>query len=374
MALAINPIAFYFGWPSAEACIFAFVGMSMAFWAERSHAPAALFAALAATLNVVLLVLLAAICLHWAYERVFSSEPRRLSRRSRRELAVLACAILIACLPLAYNYANAGAVNLTAAHASFLSGNGNSVLERFWAYLVDLNFGLLPYYTLLLVGAVAGIPLAIWRRNAVYLLWMFVFLALVAAYSFMSHINCGMSGIARYNAWSAVVMLFALFCELELPPMRQRLSRGVEAAAACLCAVSIAWSGSLVLEYGPFMSSKANYVSMTPVAARVLEQAPGLYNPLHSTFNSRTVHVDGGYSIQTPVVYADKDGNVRKLLVQESDRETLRKTLAGADEGSQAWLDAQVDAIAPEGRSYISVPRPIEVRQVPADADARPAG
>ncbi len=40
-------------------------------------------------------------------------------------------------------------------------------------------------------------------------------------------------------------------------------------------------------------------------------QFPELYNPLHSTFNSRVNHIDGGYSYNLPIYYMAQEESVK---------------------------------------------------------------
>jgi hypothetical protein len=66
-----------------------------------------------------------------------------------------------------------------------------------------------------------------------------------------------------------------------------------------------------------FKFNAGAYTYFTPIANYVLDKAPALYNPLPSTFASRTLHVDGGYAhaMWRPIVYTNNDSYVRKILI-----------------------------------------------------------
>lgn len=74
----------------------------------------------------------------------------------------------------------------------------------------------------------------------------------------------------------------------------------------------------IVYIYGPMGANKITYMSWTPIAQYVMDNFPSFYNPLHSTFNSRTNHVDGGYFYETPILYTTNEGYVRKILASSN--------------------------------------------------------
>ena len=68
----------------------------------------------------------------------------------------------------------------------------------------------------------------------------------------------------------------------------------LETIAMIMLSLSVVFTGIVVYQYGPYQASNTSYVNMTPIASFILDKAPQLYNPLHSTFSSRTIHVDWG--------------------------------------------------------------------------------
>lgn len=149
----------------------------------------------------------------------------------------------------------------------------------------------------------------------------------------MIHINSGMSGIARYNTWVSAIFIFAVCLFMEEILKKRRLIQ----TAYTLAAAGICFTGLVVFRYGLYCASDTNYTYMTPVAEFILDKFPDLYNPLHSTFNSRTNHVDGGYYYETPIVYFAEDGYVRKILASEKDKDELLKILNHKQDIMTGW-------------------------------------
>ena len=106
-------------------------------------------------------------------------------------------------------------------------------------------------------------------------------------------------------------------------------------------------------------ASTTSYVKFTPIAAWFLDNIPQLYNPLHSTFNSRTIHQDGGYSYETPVIYVAEDGYVRKVLATSEDRDAILSVLS-AENGLNDELLASIDDLK-EKESYLSFTKGMKI-------------
>ena len=100
----------------------------------------------------------------------------------------------------------------------------------------------------------------------------------------------------------------------------------------------------------------------TPIAELVMEYAPQLYNPLPSTFNSRTTHIDGGYEITEPIIYVNQDGYVRKVLLPTSlGRDALDNLAVGGQD--QDIFNAECEKID-ESKSeycYLNFPHGTEI-------------
>lgn len=258
-----------------------------------------------------------------------------------------------------YNYYNMGHINLTASHSEYLTGR-ETILERLLAYLLDLNYGIIAYYPLLLIVAALLSVVAIKNKKVDYIIWGGTFLINMLLYSIITHINCGMSGIARYNVWGVVLLIFGVcLCKNQLVH-KIKFKRIINA----LLVVGVFWTMCIVLWYGPNVASNTQYTSFTPLAEYVLDKAPGIYNPLHSTFSSRINHVDGGYDYETPIVYTASDGYIRKVLASKKDQEYLMDNYVSCT-GDNKWWKQKVHSLT-EKESYISVPPKYAIEKLPS--------
>lgn len=357
--LSINPIIFYFGWMSAETMIFSLLGITMVCWYNDWYKRAAIFISIAGTLNPTVLIVGITMIIEYLCKLIINEKETYKGIVKRKSFDVLsygAC-YLIALIPFAYNYYNTGFINLTASYSSFTQGK-ESVFSRFLAYIFDLNFGLLPYYFLLLLVAIALFIVALKRKHIKFLEWIGTFLVNIFLYSIMVHINCGMSGIARYNAWCAVILIFSVvlyFDEIIVSNSIKYIMRWGMTASAIL-------TGAIVLIYGPYQARDTNYTYMMPIAKMVLDISPNLYNPLPSTFNSRVTHVDGGYSYDTPVIYSNEKGYIRKILASKKDIDVLRKSCQVVN-GDTEWFEKELDKLN-EREEYISIPSEIVLVEI----------
>jgi hypothetical protein len=337
LALACAPAVPYLMWPSAEVLIFSLVAITVVFILRGQHCPAAVTVSLAGTLNPAVMVLGMAVIVNYFW--VILAERKC---RSLRDIIKLGmdyiwniCKLALCFIPFVYslffNYAHFGVL-----FPQTLLGLSRSDqwLGRFIAYLFDLNLGYLPYL---------GIPLIIFlylsicgfiKRDRICIVLAFAFFGTVFAYARTWHINCGMSGIARYNAWACPILLLMVFTQL-LPLLT---AIHIKRAGYGLLIFSIGISGIL-----SFSAIRWPYTDFSPLAEAVLTRAPSLYNPYPYTFVSRTTHVDGGYwdDSREPVIYADKQGTIRKILLFSENKmslESIKERVYGSDSAMQELL------------------------------------
>lgn len=351
--LSINPIVFYLGWTSAEAFIYSFLVMGLVFWYNRAYKRAAFFVSIAGMLNptimsigiIMILEYFANLLKQMGKDDTFVS----FCRHNLLNIFMYGACYIVGVIPFAYNYYNVGHINLTAASGNFTVGR-ESTISRFLSYLFDLNYGILPYFCVIFIMSLFLLIVACLKKHWRYLQWMFTFFLNVVLYSIMVHINSGMSGIARYNSWGTVVMIFAVCLYFDELIQCKKL----KVFATVMLSISTFLTGLIVYQYGPYLASRTSYVYMTPVAAYILDKRPCLYNPLHSTFNSRTTHIDGGYMYETPIIYSTENGYVRKILAKKEDIYELSENYTALS-GENEWFLKQLNKLD-EKESYISIP------------------
>ncbi len=364
LALSLHPVIFYVKWPSAEVFLYCLLILSIISWLNRQYYQAAVYCSIAGTLNPVIM-LWGIFMIIWYLGSLYAEkgEQRFFSfyfSRWKRILGYGSCYV-IGILPLIYNYYQTGHINLSAAGHINLSAVGllnkdlKLIIKYCFAYLFDLNFGFLPYFCVIMLLDFVIFFLALRRKDWKYLFLAFACGGLIFGYSMVLHINCGMAGISRYNVWNSSFLIIMAFYGIE-----EHLRRKHQYAplAVSLLGIwmtfSVAWNGS-----------SCSYVTMLPISTYVLDHFPALYYPLPSTFCSRVMHIDGAYQYTYPVIYYDLEGNVRKMLVNETCTEDVKKMLEGNKEDMQ-WLEKKLDEVVHE--QYISVGRSHTLKQKQDDA------
>ena len=389
LLLSIHPAVFYISNISAESLIYALLITGCVFWYNRSYRPAALSISIAGMLNPTVMCIGIVMILEYLEYQGYYSEPLECLGSGKKWISLISYGVFFvpALIPMAYNYYHTGHINLTAATEELVSGN-ESTLQRMWAYITDINYGLLPYFPVLLLAAVVLLIVVLLRIRSVFdyamphrykerrelvsdkrrakagvrfIEWMAVFFINLCLVSTVTHINSGMCGIARYNAWLSVIPIFAI--TLFGPDIIDSVS--LKKAATVAIAAGIIFTGGIIYGYYPHFAMNAQYTDFTPIARVVLDRLPGLYDPLPSTFASRTLHVDGGYDYETPLIYYADDNYIRKILAQKKDADMLMSDYRSAT-NRQRWvrrdlIEDQIEALS-ERPGYISVPGRYRVR------------
>ncbi len=361
LLLSIHPVVFYICWPSAEVMLYALVVISLVYWHDGSFRKALSFMSVAAMLNPALLIAVTAIAVDGLRVKTRHSDLKLFSPGFFRECAIFLGCGLPAIIPIAYNFYHTGHANLTASlEVYYAKGTFSSleallaVFQRFIAYFFDLNYGFFPYFPVALSIFVVMMAAYVFKKRYGRLIMPLAFLGVVAFYSVMTHINCGMSGIARYNAWSSPFFLFFI-CREGLPFDNGQALR----ARMGVLSLGLLLTGGIVCSYGICNANRTSWLSMTPVARFACEKAPCLYNPLHSTFFARVRHdPDVDFVISTnisaieasmPVIYFAADGYVRKVLASASDRRRLDALLVSPS-GQGALLEKRLNSLGTRPR------------------------
>ena len=350
--LGVNPVLFYFVWASAETFLFVFVALACLCWVTGRRRRAALCISLAGHMNPCALAFGLVMIAEYLV-RLWRQSPARHRiagcLRQWKDVALYALCYVPALIPFAYNYVICGSINLTASHsaevASFADG---TVARQLLAYFTDLNFGLLPYFAPLMALCLVLGAAAIARRQWRYWLLLLGMTAMIFGCAFMANINCGMAGIARYNAWAAAAM--AVAAGYFLPVLAGgRVLRVAGAAAAGLCCV---YTGAVILWYGGLdATQKVSYLYATPMAEFVVARWPWLYRPLTSTFWARANTSPGSDF----AYYRDDNLHLRKLCVSAADRNAVMAAVDSADPAALEWLDARLAGLGDEPE-YVDIP------------------
>lgn len=308
-----TPSLVYLFWPSAEVFLMACATLAAAALFSGRYLTAAFWSGVAASMNIAFMLLYPFLYLKYFFRKdtFISMKKEAIKRAAIHTLAHPWNALLfvlftfIGFIPVVINLLRWKRMTVMQDLGSTAGFRG-----RFVAYIVDLNFGILPYFPFLLL---LFLLLLIFTKKKELYLFVASIGGLIMSFSLMIHINCGMGFINRYLSWTMPfltlgIAYYASFIEKKSSVQGIRI----------LLFASVLYTSSVSLYY--FITYQGNvipYTVMLPLPQKVMQIVPAWYNPLPSTFNSRINNVDGGYDVEKnlPILYRDKKGNIRKALL-----------------------------------------------------------
>lgn len=304
LLMTATPVVWYVTFTGVEVFCWAFVTLSLLCLDRRAYAGAALAAALAATQNPPVALLIAVPIVLAAVEQRW------------REAALGALCGSVAAWPTVYYSLQSGVPGYLARTNSDL---GLISWSRTASLLFDLNAGLLPYVPVLLVAA----PWAVIRLAARRVLpAVFVAAALAGmmlAVQVQTNWNSDARGLQRYLVW-----MLPMTAWLVAQAWHGR-------ARAWIVAASVTASGAVLIFDPP---GPATWLEHRAVARWVMQHAPALYNPPFEIFAERSAHAEApplwmtqgrydGWMALLPVAQGRPSGEVTKLLVQRDSQARL---------------------------------------------------
>lgn len=350
---AVSPAIGYFAWPSAEVAQFFFVALSALCWATNRKHRAALCIAVAGTMNPCALAMGLVMIAEYLI-KLFRQGPRGGKIKAFfgrwKEIILYGCCYLPGLVPFVYNYALVGAINLTASYGGeWVSLSDMTVFRQLWAYFTDWNFGLLPYFPILLaVGLVLAVVVA-FKRDWRYFAMLLAMTAMLLGCSLMANINCGMAGIARYNIMVIPVLIVAVAVKIGGAAKCRWRRMGTAALA-----VSAAGTAAVVGLNGWTDVPMGGWTTITPAAQLVVSNAPAWYTPMYSTFVFRS-----NAPVTAPMpLYLDGGDYLRKVVLEPGQGTELLSHANSEDPAEMEWLTDRVEALAQDKRQYINIPPP----------------
>jgi hypothetical protein len=362
LLLVCSPTIFYFIWSSAEIFIFSLVVISLVYFCNGNHKLAGLFVSIAGTLNPTIMAYGAIIILDYFTKMYIESRTKgeknifNIVRSNIKDIILLIICFIPSLTTFIFNYITFGIFNLQ----NILGfARYDYVFQRFLTYLFDLNLGFLPYFTISFLLFFIMVIYGIYKKDRLSIMFPIAFLLTVLAYGVTWHINCGMSGIARYNAWSFPIFIFYLTTQASNLIERRSIKILFYSLLVCSCILST----SVVINLKK-SDKEMHHTIFTPIATYVLDNYPSLYNPYKYTFISRTKHLDGAYidDLDKPVIYTDSNGNIRKILTSSKFADNISDYVYG-DEKDMKKLKEKINKRENDkGNYYITIEKNIYLR------------
>lgn len=366
LLIGINPALFYIVWQSAEVFIFSFVVISLVCWSNKNYKLAALFVSIAGTMNSTIMMLGVIIIVDFFIELLEKKQDRRNTfvylLKQWKHIILFGCCFVPCLVPFIYNKLNYGVWNLQVSYG--FADTQAGYLSRVLSYLFDWNYGVLPYYPLMLLVMFILFVVLLVKHKIRNILYFIAFISVIAAYSIMEHINCGMSGIARYTVWALPIMLFGIMEAWEW--IENGFKRVIKYVYLGVILASILYSTYIVNRYGVMFASNTQDISLTPVAKAIIETCPQIYWSIPSTFIDRVEHSPGGYWYTRPVIYATNDGSVKKILVTGETADEIFDYIWTDNEGMKYLLGCIAEYAWDDEYHFINVPNKYNIDVSPS--------
>lgn len=360
LLFGINPALFYIVWQSAEVFIFSFVVISLVYWSNKNYKLAALFVSIAGTMNSTIMVLGVIMIVDYFMELLEKKQESGILNyllKQWKKIIFFGCCFIPCLIPFIYNKINYGVWNLQVSYG-FADSQGG-YFSRVLSYLFDWNYGVLPYYPLILLLMFVLFFILMAKLKIRQVLHFIAFFGVIAAYSIMWHINCGMSGIARYTMWALPILLFGVLEAWDLVEnVTKKIVRYGYIGALML---SILYSTFIVNIYGIMFASNTKDIYLTPVAKMIINHCPQLYWSIPSTFIDRVEHQSGGYWYTRPVIYATQNGSVKKILVTGNTADQLFEYILTDNDGMKYLMDSISEYEWNDEYHFINIPNKYKV-------------
>lgn len=314
----------YLFWPSNEVCCMSFLILACSALFSGRYALSSFFAGLAATLNVTCFLFFPLIYLSYFYRNTaFLSLNGDVLRQcfidlfvDRKKVILMLFGAFIGFIPI---FINLYRWNKIAVMQSM--GTTEGLFERFSANLLDLNFGILPYYPFILL---IFFSLLLVNKREYYFYFVTV-CCIILSYSLMVHIDCGMSYMSRYCSWIMTLILIGIFYYTHKFIHNFYLLTAFKS----LFLLSAIYSIGILTFYIPKANDNNLHNMFHPIAKKVLDFDPSLYNPLFTTFKTRiNPYVGTGYDFYNylPIEYIDENNDIRKVLLETAQIENYIDT------------------------------------------------
>lgn len=311
--LMANPAFYYLDWVHPEIYIFAFEIIGLVFLYNKRYALSILALSVSAMQNLGVLPMAAVTGIAYicdCYDKyVQASQNRNIFRFiSNYWYKILPYGLFYipAFIPLITTYMRSGVFNRVAEVAM----ENKYMFHKAIDYLFDPNLGILPYEPFILVAFIILVVIGFRKffREAILNLLGVTGILFIIAHQIQ--INSGMHGIMRYCVWIIPIMVF--FVVLHWP---SKNPKGYNSLTVVTVVESV--FTAIIVSYCVWFGGAYSSVQFANWTKALIDVAPQLYNPTHGIFYSRVCGGETYYS-PVPVVYTNKQGYVRKILLSKA--------------------------------------------------------
>lgn len=332
--LIMNPAFYYLDWAHTEIYIFAFEVIGLVFLYSKQYIPSILAFSIAAMQNVGILPIAAMAGIYYildCYDRYAGESKERnifkFIAAYWKKIIPYGFLYLPAFLPIIVSYCRFGTFNRVADIAM----ENRYLFHKTVGYLFDPNLGIFPYEPLILIMFIALIIWGFKKYPKDAILNLLGVAGILFIITRQKQINSGMHGIMRYCVWIIPVLIF--FVVFHWPSATGK--RG----GLLIAAIGESVFTAALVSYCVWFGGSYNGLRFSDWTETLIDVAPQIYNPTHTIFYSRTLGVEL-YDSPVPVVYENKQGYVRKILLSKTaETQFFDPSFVLIDEGEKNQID-----------------------------------
>lgn len=285
----ISPIWFYFKWMHPEIFTYVFIYIGILEFLEKRKVTACLFGAVASLQNPGAIMLPFFIIIYDFIKKM----------KIDKELISLGLVSLLGLFPYLFYFVHFHKFSLVAAYTTSIH---YVTLNKILSLLFDLNFGLIIYIPVL----VLGLFYLCFRKNKLAIVTLILLLCIGFVDATQFNWNSDLNLVHRYAFWLIpfiIIVNIKLIEELDVKKLKY------------MFLIYLITTG-FWLVYG-LDRAATYYAKFQPIAQFVLNTAPALYNPDADVFAERTTQVES-YPIEArlPITYYYKT-EMRKTLIKD---------------------------------------------------------
>lgn len=350
LLLMINPIIYYVNYINYEVFMFSMIIISLVMYHNEYKKRSALFLSLAAVSNPTAAAVGLVMILQYIIDVFRNNRGKTFSNliKNNWKETIQYALCFVPCFSQFIYYEACGCG---------VGGGSNSEMTlknyfpRFLSYLFDPTLGLPTFAVMQVLFLFIFLFICIKKKDLKNIFWGLSLFAVIAAFSLMHNINCGMTYCARYLVWSYPIL--AIFIALNID---QLLSNRFVRNSSKILIVSSTVALIMINSGTKYSFGEFNYSTKF-----ILNNFPSLYNPYSATFYCRTLHDGwGGYSFSKPAYYLDSNGSseIRKIIYKSNEEsvQTILSELCG-DEDSMKYLTQKLSVKYDDNFHYINLPR-----------------
>ena len=344
---------YYIWWTHPEVFTASLILLAFMLASDKRYGLAMFTSALAATQNPPIIFLLA----FFAVKSLLGDHPIRFDgfslkvafKNNRRNFIAILVTLGIAILPVIFFQITLGVPNPIAAGGeadiSLIS------ISRLFSLYFDLNLGMIVaapgvflgvgslIFLIILRGWKTDRPAAIFAQIQPLMIGIFLSVTMALPALTTTNWNHGQSVFSRYAYWLAIPIIFGFV--VSLANLSRRISIGLGVTVVVIQLATVTYFGL----WGD--NWRSDYLTFKPIANYVLQNHPGLYNPIPEIFVERLRHREGIPSIiehQNHVFIYPEKGDPTKILLPSSLAKLIHGTcpniLMNRTEGDWSYLSA----------------------------------